>query len=133
MAPKATAPKVTAGEYRHYKGNHYRVLDIADYTGENTGHGRNDPRGFPEGELLVVYIGLYDNPHGNRVCTRPVSEWSQNLIAARLTLAELKHALSTIPSGKDGDDVRRRYHRLTYLKHNNKAEYSGIRYERVGD
>lgn len=126
-------PEVTAGEYRHYKGNRYRVLDIADYTGGNTGHGRNDPRGFPEGEKMVVYIGLYDNPHGNRVCTRPVAEWRENLIAAPMTLAELRHALSTIPTGKDGDGVRRRYRRIKYSRNKYKAEYSGIRYERLGD
>jgi len=78
------APKVTPGVYRHYKGGLYRVFGVADYTGE---HGDVFPsahhpktEGFPEGEKLVVYIGLYDNPRGNRLCTRPVREWVAKLV-----------------------------------------------------
>lgn len=71
----AVEPKVTHGVFRHYKGNLYRVLAVADYTGERRLQQHSLATGFPEGEKLVVYIGLYDNPHGNRVCTRPVHEW----------------------------------------------------------
>ena len=31
--------------------------------------------GFPEGEKLVTYVGLYDNPKGNRACSRSLAEW----------------------------------------------------------
>lgn len=71
--------------HRHYKyGRLYRVLVIADYTGER----RQKPQiltpytqGFDEGEKLVVYLGLYDNPHGNRECSRPLYEWLERVVA----------------------------------------------------
>lgn len=80
MAEKVVRP----GVWRHYKGNRYRVLFITDYTGA---HGpvvpfrlEADIEGFPEGTKIVVYIGLYDNPHGNRECSRPVREWLEELV-----------------------------------------------------
>lgn len=82
-APKVI-PEVRAGQtYCHYKGRIYFVLSVADYTGEhgevpgsyNDRDGQGTVTGFHEGEKLVTYIGLYDNPHGNRPCSRPLSEW----------------------------------------------------------
>jgi len=73
--------QVRAGEiYRHHKGKLYMVLAVADYTGERKLHPVDGlASGFPESEKLVVYVGLYDNPCGNRPCTRPLSEWSQEI------------------------------------------------------
>lgn len=63
--------RVTPGVYRHFKeGRLYRVTAIADYTGA---------KGLLEGEKLVVYIALYNNPHGNHEMVRPVSEWVQSV------------------------------------------------------
>lgn len=74
---EARADVVAGSVYRHYKGNLYHGLAVADYTGERRLHKDGLASGFPEGEKLVVYLGLYDNPHGNRVCTRPLSEWGE--------------------------------------------------------
>lgn len=74
-------PRVCVGQvYRHFKGNLYLVLAVADYTGERSDDGgKNFPSGFVEGTRLVVYVGLYDNPHGNRPCVRPEWEWFQQV------------------------------------------------------
>jgi hypothetical protein len=77
-----------AGEvYRHYKGNLYLVLHVADYTGENpmeqeskpTWSDKNVPVGFFEGTRLIVYVGLYNNPKGNRPCVRSEAEWNERV------------------------------------------------------
>lgn len=44
------------------------TLFDACYTGE--------PQDISDGEKLVVYVGLYDNPRGNRPCARPLEEWT---------------------------------------------------------
>lgn len=51
-----------------YDGQGVTKLIDADYTGRS-----GDVRGI----LLVAYVGLYDNPKGNRVCLRPIDEWSE--------------------------------------------------------
>lgn len=94
LALEAERDAVVPGSvWKHYKkGDIYMVLAVADYTGshafkhewEKDDDHKMRPttmgiRGFPEGEKLVVYIGLYDNPHGNRPCTRPLSEWKEGI------------------------------------------------------
>lgn len=37
------------------------------------------PKHLISDERLVIYVGLYDNPHGNRVCVRPESEWESEI------------------------------------------------------
>lgn len=55
----ANAPR--KGEvYKHYKGDQYRVVDIAL-------HSNND-------EWMVVYEPMYENPAAT-LFTRPLSEW----------------------------------------------------------
>lgn len=39
-------------------------------------------------ESLVIYIGLYDNPKGNRVCARPQSEWSEMVVVEDPTIGK---------------------------------------------
>jgi hypothetical protein len=74
---KERADQVSGGIYQHYKGNFYHALTLADYTGERKLHKDGLASGFPEGEKLVVYLGCYNNPHGNRACTRPLTEWGE--------------------------------------------------------
>lgn len=47
---------------------YFFLLFKADYTGE--------PIEATRAGDLVVYVGLYDNPKGNRVCVRPLAEWN---------------------------------------------------------
>lgn len=79
---RAVRPGTT---HRHYKyGRLYRVLSISDYTGERRqkpGVLTRHEQGFDEGEKLVTYLGLYDNPHGNRECSRPLYEWIERVEA----------------------------------------------------
>lgn len=72
---------VVAGQiWRHQKtGNLYYVIAVADYTGAFEMGTLGQTEGFPEGEKLVVYVGLYDNPHGNRPCVRTVNEWVEEV------------------------------------------------------
>jgi len=64
--------------WRHRKsGRLYMVLAVSDYTGDYGCVRAVGVVGFPEGEKLVTYIGLYDNPHGNRPCTRSLVEWTE--------------------------------------------------------
>jgi len=95
--------QIAGSVFRHYKGNIYHGLAVADYTGERKLHRDGLASGFPEGEKLVVYIGCYDNPHGNRVCTRPLSEWGEPVEA---TLEQRKLL---------GDDIHKPY-RPRYTK-----------------
>ena len=84
--PTDVAPGQT---YRHFKkGDLYKVLAVADYTGAHDfkhewevkdGADTLGIRGLPEGEKMVTYVGLYDNPHGNRPCVRPLSEWVEDV------------------------------------------------------
>lgn len=53
---------------QNYEG-HGVFLGHADYTGSKTRGSADEP--------LIVYIGLYDNPKGNRLCMRPLSEWDE--------------------------------------------------------
>lgn len=46
---------------------------VARYTGEE--------REIAKDELLVLYVGLYDNPRGNTACLRPLSEWEEKIDA----------------------------------------------------
>ena len=128
-------PRITPGVWRHYKGNLYRVLfGGADYTGEFTegewierDGQRNADRGFPEGEKLVVYIGLYDNPHGNRECVRPASEFGANLVGEALTPEEWERATAPAKGVLEpawADEIRRRYR---------DGKYTGPRYELIGE
>jgi cyclomaltodextrinase / maltogenic alpha-amylase / neopullulanase len=48
--------------YRHYKGKHYLVLNIAKHS-ENL-------------ETMVVYVALYDN-NLSQVWTRPLRMWEE--------------------------------------------------------
>lgn len=54
------------GVYRHYKGNHYLVIGLAQ-------HETNEP--------MVVYVRLYpqDERGGIPMRLRPLSEWSENV------------------------------------------------------
>lgn len=90
---KQLARPVVGGEYVHSKtGNRYTVLGIALYCGEHkTPDDLSDPfcrnasplaRGFPAGSEIVVYVGHYYNtakPGGNRLYSRPIEEWSEEV------------------------------------------------------
>ena len=55
------APK--AGEaYRHYKGDLYKVVDIALHSSDD--------------EWMVVYAPMYENPAA-KLFTRPLDEWRE--------------------------------------------------------
>lgn len=59
----ADVPKVSE-EYRHYKGNAYRVVGIALDSNDD--------------EWMVVYEPMYENPVA-KLFTRPLSEWSEEV------------------------------------------------------
>lgn len=56
-------PTLPAGVYRHYKGQLYLLLGIAQPSD-------------PETELVVVYVPLYP-ADGVRMRTRPLERWSE--------------------------------------------------------
>ena len=64
-------------------GIHARLLSDYDGLGtivfQATYTGSPRPNGLGASEKLVVYVGLYDNPHGNRPCVRPISEWTEEV------------------------------------------------------
>ena len=51
-------------EYVHYKGDHYRVIDLALHSNDD--------------EWMVVYEPLYENPDAN-LFTRPLREWGEEV------------------------------------------------------
>lgn len=57
--------EVTSGIYEHYKGKKYLVLGIARHT--------------ETGELMVVYVPLYELPENNGVqmAVRPLSMFTE--------------------------------------------------------
>lgn len=63
--------------YRHYKEDKlYKILFVSVWSGTPIGGAFQNATIFlPENELLVNYIALYDNPHGNDPCTRLAREW----------------------------------------------------------
>lgn len=67
MPPLSAEPR--PGRYRHYKGNEYRVLGVAQHS--------------ETGERLVVYQALY----GERGWwVRPLAMWSESVKVADQTL-----------------------------------------------
>src|SRR5579872_6802743 len=78
-------PEVFPGLYRHSKtGNLYTVQSVGIYCGRHEVPEGHDPcwskyQGFREGTELVVYIGHYNNPRGNRVYIRPLWEWNEGI------------------------------------------------------
>ena len=67
MPPLSAEPR--PGRYRHYKGNEYRVLGVAQHS--------------ETGERLVVYQALY----GERGWwVRPLAMWSESIEVAGQTL-----------------------------------------------
>jgi len=67
MPPLSAEPR--PGRYRHYKGNEYRVLGVAQHS--------------ETGERLVVYQALY----GERGWwVRPLAMWSESIEVADQTL-----------------------------------------------
>ncbi|HLT22609.1 MAG TPA: DUF1653 domain-containing protein [Bacteriovoracaceae bacterium] len=55
---------ILGGRYEHYKGNQYRLLNVAKHS-ESL-------------ELMVVYECLYDNPEGP-IWVRPLSMFSESV------------------------------------------------------
>ena len=54
---------IKKGKYRHFKGNEYEVIDIAEHT--------------ESGEILVIYKGLYGD---GKVWARPVAMWDEEVL-----------------------------------------------------
>ena len=54
---------IKKGKYRHFKGNEYEVIDIAEHT--------------ESGEILVIYRGLYDD---GKVWARPIAMWDEEVL-----------------------------------------------------
>lgn len=52
---------------------------------------------IPSRESLVVYVGLYDNPHGNRPCARPVSEWNEEVDVYDASIGAVVRGFDLIP------------------------------------
>lgn len=54
---------IKKGKYRHFKGNEYEVIDIAEHT--------------ESGEILVIYKGLYGD---GKVWARPAVMWDEEVL-----------------------------------------------------
>ena len=54
---------IKKGKYRHFKGNEYEVIDIAEHT--------------ESGEILVIYKGIYES---GKVWARPITMWDEEVV-----------------------------------------------------
>lgn len=85
---KGTGPfelAIEAGDiFRHTENGHsYRVIDVGVWTGATMIASEHPGQPIKKGDPVVIYIGCYDNPKGNEICVRRVSEWIEDVEVAQ--------------------------------------------------